>query len=181
MLAGPLRADLILDISPTADGKTRWVFSTIGTVTATSADEFQGRNNGNPNQRSDRSWRGDGSGAFDFTSSIKAGWTDFVGVAVTIDKVTQQADGVYLADNSKGDVFALSIGTNDVAISSGDSISWNGSVILDIPISEFREGTFRSSSFAGVPLRMNIISAVPEPSSICVLAISGAFLFRRRR
>lgn len=174
-LTGRADADLIIDVigSP-GSSTTTWTFS--GTATATSNATFQGNSNGNP--QNDGLWL-----AGDFTTLNNTWFTGVSGVTVDVGGTSYAADDLYLdtrGNKNADDAFAISLGSNNVALTNNTVISWSGSTVMNIPFDNLIAGSYTSTTFGGASLQLNI-QAVPEPSCALLFGTVGVVLLKRRR
>lgn len=179
LCSSSVHADLIINVTGTPGSSSSfWEFTTSGATTALASSSFQANNFGNPKKMGDeRAWIGG-----DFTDLSGNTWTtgNFSGIDVLIDGVAFEPDALYLATRNAGDALSLSLGTTEVAIQTGDVLSWSGSANLAIAFDALNSGSFTTgSTLGGVPIQLNI-SAVPEPTS-GLFMFSAGFLFLRRR
>lgn len=173
-------ADLIIDVTG-APGSTTTTWSFSGSVQNVSGGStFTSKNNGSP--QSDEVWQ---TGAFN--NLVNKWFEDATALGSVVVSVTDSGnstqqyspDAIYL-NSTPNDELALSLGTSDVAIASGDDISWTGSAVMDIAFDSLTPGTYTSSTFGGAALQLNI-QAVPEPSGLSMLGIVGAVAITSRR
>ena len=190
----PSNADLVLDITGVADsGVTTWIFSEsdiAGTPEAFNFEPNFGMFGGDPVL--------DDSIFAEQGDMFKPTWNSentFVappsGATVTTPNGTRNIDLIYLKEREPRDDIGFYVsGDTDLEFATGDEVSWTGSIDLNIDINEMNEGSYTYDYFAfkfdSLVLTVNIAesdgSAVPEPSAVLFLGLSGiAILTRRRR
>ncbi len=182
VLSNTASADLILDIvGAPGSGATTWTFN--GSQEAGASGYFDD----NTLQFAD-SWYNVGDLFADGATYSELNEPVGGSATITIGGSTRNIDRLFLHNTGTlgGDDLGLGVdGSANFEFVAGQVVSWSGSFTLTQDISNFHTGTFGSSNLGGastnnLPLTVRV-NAVPEPSSVTLLAFAGVAGAMRRR
>jgi hypothetical protein len=138
-------------------------------------------------------WKGDSgsdyvkTGAYNnHVADLSSGSIDIVVTPLSGSPLSGNIDGLHIDHDTSGDDFGVSLlGTVDIPLAAGDTVSWSGSGIFPVDLAKLNLGSFLFSKYGEDPLGqpygilpINMVVSVPGP--LPLLGCGAAFTFSRR-
>lgn len=179
LVAPAAQAALILTISNAGGGNTLWTFSG-NDIAGNGGLDFDDDTNINNTDAGGSHWD-----LADFSIGLNDTQVAPISTSalLTIGAETRGIDDAYIdTDGGLDDIGVGVTGTTNFAFSAGDLVSWTGSMIVGIDISNLIPGSYSSSTYGGVPGTLDLeVTVVPEPTTAMLMMMGLAGLAARKR
>ena len=138
-------------------------------------------------------WKGDSSSDYvktgsynNYVADLTSGLINIVVAPLSGSPLSGTIDGLHIDHDTSGDDFGVSLlGTVDIPLADGDSVSWSGSGIFPVDLAKLNLGSFLFSNYGedtqGQPygvLPINMVVSAPGP--LPLLGCGAAFTISRR-
>lgn len=195
LLVAPSAKALSVTVSPAGPaGQSLWTFS----GSATYSQMNPGGTFAGGALSLIQEWKGDG-GSDDVKTStynhhVAALISGSIGITVTPltgSAVVGQIDGLHSDHDNSGDDFGVSLLDADIPLADGDIVSWSGSGIFPVDMSNLNVGIFQFVAYGEVPsgqpnagnpygsLPLSL-TVSPAPGPLPILGCGAAFSFARK-
>lgn len=183
---GNVNADLVIDvIGNPGSGVTKWTFITVAPGVA--------ELDGSVRDNSANTFNGADTGQFPFGQDtiLNTGYQDVVftltgNASITIAGNTEALTGIFLDDDGgSADDIGVRV-ANELAFLQNDLVTWTGSGMVNVDITDFVAGSWDVSDVGGQRLFISEFltvnfTAVPEPTSAAFAGLMVLGLVSRRR
>lgn len=171
------QASLLVNVTGTAgSGQTIWVFS--GSSTASSDGVFGLAPSDSPEE-----WRNVGDYVADTSLNAISISPSSGSASITNSQETRSISLIGIdydgnSSSSNNDDFGIGVADQSLNIIAGDVVSWTGTLLLPLDITQFKLGTYgpaQSGAIGGLTDIQLTLQSVPESTSIIGLLVAGTF------
>lgn len=171
------QASLLVNVTGTAgSGQTIWVFS--GSSTASSDGVFGLAPSDFPEE-----WRNVGDYVADTSLNAISISPSSGSASITNSQETRSISLIGIdydgnSSSSNNDDFGIGVADQSLNIIAGDVVSWTGTLLLPLDITQFKLGTYgpaQSGAIGGLTDIQLTLQSVPESTSIIGLLVAGTF------
>ena len=171
------QASLLVNVTGTAgSGQTIWVFS--GSSTASSNGVFGLTPGDSPEE-----WRNVGDYVADTSLNAISISPSSGSASITNSQETRSISLIGIdydgnSSSSNNDDFGIGVANQPLNIITGDLVSWTGTLLLPLDITQFKLGTYgpaQDGAIGGLTDIQLTLQSVPESTSIIGLLVAGTF------